>query len=126
MLTVAPFEWYLLVMPMMRMLLRLSTPSILDSNWFTIESATPVLSLHKHKPARHTISCIKQVLGFASAHLVLPLVFMMASISSKMITCSIEASPISFCNTPATTISTQVPLQLQPQYASIPVLSQRP
>ena len=39
---------YLLVMPMMRMLLRLSTPSILDSSWFTIESATPVLSLNTH------------------------------------------------------------------------------
>ena len=35
---------FLLVMPMMRMLFKESTPSILDSSWFTILSDTPVES----------------------------------------------------------------------------------
>mmetsp|Transcript_21941 Transcript_21941/g.62282 ORF Transcript_21941/g.62282 Transcript_21941/m.62282 type:complete len:283 (+) Transcript_21941:1243-2091(+) len=57
------------VMPMRRMLLSESTPSIFDSSWFTMLSCTPVLSL------------------------AVPRALQMESISSKMITCSWELSP---------------------------------
>mmetsp|Transcript_19 Transcript_19/g.71 ORF Transcript_19/g.71 Transcript_19/m.71 type:complete len:202 (+) Transcript_19:722-1327(+) len=55
-----------LVMPMRRMLLRESTPSILDSSWLTTESETPV-------PSR-----------------TVPRLLQMASISSRMTMCSMD------------------------------------
>mmetsp|Transcript_8834 Transcript_8834/g.33364 ORF Transcript_8834/g.33364 Transcript_8834/m.33364 type:complete len:341 (-) Transcript_8834:343-1365(-) len=66
-----------LVIPMTRMLFRLSTPSSLLSSWFTMLSPTPVPSL------------------------VLPRCLQMASISSKMMMCSSLSSPFSRCSSSA-------------------------
>mmetsp|Transcript_3312 Transcript_3312/g.4576 ORF Transcript_3312/g.4576 Transcript_3312/m.4576 type:complete len:245 (+) Transcript_3312:1147-1881(+) len=83
-----------LVMPMMRMLFRLSTPSILDSSWFTMLSDTPVESR------------------------VEPLDFMMASISSKMMMCSMLASPCSRCSFSASANSARIFSSDPPTYLS--------
>mmetsp|Transcript_28842 Transcript_28842/g.84551 ORF Transcript_28842/g.84551 Transcript_28842/m.84551 type:complete len:375 (-) Transcript_28842:179-1303(-) len=63
-----------LVMPMRRMLLSASTPSILESSWLTTVSCTPVLSPR------------------------VPRCLQMASISSKMRMCRSESSPRSACS----------------------------
>mmetsp|Transcript_29119 Transcript_29119/g.88091 ORF Transcript_29119/g.88091 Transcript_29119/m.88091 type:complete len:348 (+) Transcript_29119:544-1587(+) len=62
------------VIPMRRMLLRASTPSILDNSWFTMLSCVPVLSDLDPRDLQ------------------------MESISSKMTTCSWEFSPCAFCS----------------------------
>lgn len=68
---------HLLVMPMSRMLLSASTPSILVSSWLTSVSCTP------------------------DPLCTLPRALQMASISSKMITCSSLASPRAACSASA-------------------------
>ena len=82
---------FLLVMPMMRMLFRLSTPSILDNSWFTILSDTPVESANRVKLRMIFFFYIQLI----SLPLVDPLLFMMASISSNMMMCSMLESPAS-------------------------------
>ncbi len=66
-----------LVMPMSRMLLSASTPSILVSSWLTTVSCTPL-------PSR-----------------TLPRDLQIASISSKMMTCSSLAAPLAFSSASA-------------------------
>mmetsp|Transcript_21627 Transcript_21627/g.69636 ORF Transcript_21627/g.69636 Transcript_21627/m.69636 type:complete len:289 (-) Transcript_21627:486-1352(-) len=83
-----------LVMPMMSTLLSASTPSILDSSWFTIESCTPVPSW------------------------VEPRALQMASISSKMMMCSSLASPFSACSFSASTNSSRIFSSEPPTYLS--------
>lgn len=81
-------------MPMTRMLLRELTPSILERSWFTIESETPVLSR------------------------VEPRDLQMASISSKMMTCRPEPSPISICSFSASLNSSRIFSSDPPTYLS--------
>mmetsp|Transcript_2017 Transcript_2017/g.5366 ORF Transcript_2017/g.5366 Transcript_2017/m.5366 type:complete len:281 (+) Transcript_2017:1239-2081(+) len=73
-----------LVIPMSRMLLRESTPSILLSSWLTTESETPVPSL------------------------TVPRCLQMASISSMMTMCSMELSPASSCSCSASAKSSRI------------------
>mmetsp|Transcript_26424 Transcript_26424/g.105748 ORF Transcript_26424/g.105748 Transcript_26424/m.105748 type:complete len:226 (-) Transcript_26424:774-1451(-) len=82
------------VMPMTKMLFSESTPSIFDSSWFTIESETPV-------PSRTEPRCLQ-----------------MASISSKMTMCSIDASPCCFCSCSASANSSRIFSSDAPTYLS--------
>ena len=68
---------HLLVMPISRMLFSASTPSILVSSWLTTVSWTPL-------PLETLPRCLQ-----------------MASISSKMMTCSSDASPFCACSASA-------------------------
>mmetsp|Transcript_21395 Transcript_21395/g.59517 ORF Transcript_21395/g.59517 Transcript_21395/m.59517 type:complete len:337 (-) Transcript_21395:683-1693(-) len=72
------------VIPMRRMLLRESTPSILESSWLTTESETPV-------PSRTLPRCLQ-----------------MASISSMMTMWSMLLSPASICSFSASAKSSRI------------------
>lgn len=79
-----------LVMPMRRILLSESTPSILESSWLTTESPTPV------PPP------------------VLPRCLQTASISSRMMMCSMESSPASACSFSASAKRSRIFCSLPP------------
>ena len=57
---------FLLVIPMMRMLFRLSTPSILDSSWLTILSETPVESTKRKRDFVTFFTNEKRCISFTS------------------------------------------------------------
>mmetsp|Transcript_15755 Transcript_15755/g.39742 ORF Transcript_15755/g.39742 Transcript_15755/m.39742 type:complete len:297 (+) Transcript_15755:892-1782(+) len=81
-----------LVIPMSKTLLSELTPSILASSWLTTESPTPVPSL------------------------LAPRWRQIASISSKMITCSSLSSPADICSSSASAKSSRTFFSLSPTY----------